>query len=71
MRVLKYKKIPHFGNNSNHRITETESLSWLGTGISITSGRVKPNLWVQISSFSEMMRSYECDSNIRHKEYKA
>ena len=71
MRVLKYKKIPHFGNNSNHRIIETDSLSWLGTGISITSGRVKPYLWVQISSFSEMMRSYECDSNIRRKEYKA
>ena len=36
------------------------SLSWLGTDISMQSGRVKPVLWVQASPLSEMMHSYKC-----------
>ena len=43
--------------NSNRKILDTQthdhSLSWLGTGTSIKSDRVKLDLWTEASSFSE------------------
>jgi hypothetical protein len=36
------------------------SLSWLGTGTSVKSGRVKLVFWAQIFSLSEMMQSCKC-----------
>ena len=36
------------------------SLSWLDTGTSITSGRVKLVIWTQSFPLSEMMRSCKC-----------
>ena len=37
-----------------------DSLSWLDTGTSIKSGRVKLVLWAQTSSLSEMIQSCSC-----------
>ena len=43
--------------NSNRKIVDTQtrdhSLSWLGTDTSIKSHRVKLELWIEASSFSE------------------
>ena len=36
------------------------SLSWLDTGTSIKSGRIKLVLWAQASTLSEMIRSCYC-----------
>jgi hypothetical protein len=42
------KKIVEKGKiNTNHTQLHDHSLSWLGTGTSIKSGRVKLALWVQ------------------------
>ena len=46
-------------DTSNKQIPD-HSLSWLGTGTSIISGRVKLVLWAQTSPLSEMMRSRKC-----------
>ena len=36
------------------------SLSWLGTGTSINSGRIKLVLWTEVLPLSEMMWSFKC-----------
>ena len=46
-------------DHSNTQIHDC-SLSWLGTGTSITSGGIKLVLWVQTPPLSEMIRSCKC-----------
>ena len=41
-----------------HIRVHDRSISWLGTDTSIKSGGVKLVLWTQVSSLSDIMRSY-------------
>ena len=42
---------------------QDSSLSWLGTGTSVKSGRVKLVLWTQTSPPCEIMMSCKCELN--------